>query len=168
MKRAGLIKKFAPVFNEELEDSPGIRAFVSMRASSSAVESTVKELAALKEINGLFITTGNESILARVSTKNARALQDFLTSKALKNTGVEITGTQIVTQTVKDESPVPLADVANLNLKCDLCKADIASSRPYTIKVASTRYYFCCKTCRRAYLEKNGQRIKLLNQRLQS
>jgi hypothetical protein len=35
----------------------------------------------------------------------------------------------------------------------------VSRARPYTIAAGSSRYYFCCKTCRNAYLDKFGSRL---------
>ena len=46
-----------------------------------------------------------------------------------------------------------------MNLKCDYCQEEVSRARPYTIAAGPSRYYFCCKTCRRAYLDKFGSRL---------
>jgi YHS domain-containing protein len=58
---------------------------------------------------------------------------------------------------------VPFTDDVHMKLSCDLCKGEITSNTPYTIRVASTRYYFCCKTCKATYLQKHGDRIRSIN-----
>ena len=70
---------------------------------------------------------------------------------------------QIIIETVKDERPLPFMDEIHMKLSCDLCKGEITSNTPYTIRVASTRYYFCCKTCKATYLQKHGDRIRSIN-----
>ncbi len=166
--KAGLIKKFVPVFNLEATSSQGVIAFVNIKAPASAVSNVAKKLAHIKQVLGVFITTGESIITLKVISENTQALQHFLTGKYLRDLGVEVVSTQIITETLKDEYPVPFADEFTMNLKCDLCKGDITSNRPYTIKVGSVRYYFCCKTCRRSYLDRHAARIVALNERFRT
>ena len=163
MQRAGLIRKFAPIFNLEVADNAGILAMVTMSAPLSKTDLIAADLGKLAQIYEVIVTTGRENIIVKLRLENTQALQKFLTSATLKQMDVRITGSQIITSTVKDEYPLPFAEGFRLNLRCDLCKGEITNPKPYTIKVASTRYYFCCKTCKRNYLEKHGQAIQKLN-----
>ncbi|MGH2639317.1 MAG: winged helix-turn-helix transcriptional regulator [Rhabdochlamydiaceae bacterium] len=166
MKRAGLIQKFVPVFNSDALENSGIVALVSIIAPVSMVSKIAKDLARKPEVCGVFLTTGVNNLMVKVSLPNAQSLQRFVTGADFKKSSVEVMGSQIVTQTVKDEHPLPFASEFRMKLRCDLCKGEITTSRPYTIRVASTRCYFCCKTCRSTYLEKNGARIRAVNKRV--
>jgi DNA-binding Lrp family transcriptional regulator len=163
MQRAGLIRKFAPIFNLEVADNAGILAMVTMSAPLSKTDQIAGDLGKLDQIYEVIVTTGLDNIVVKLRLENTQALQKFLTSATLKQMDVRITGSQIITSTVKDEYPLPFAEGFHLNLRCDLCKGEITNPKPYTIKVASTRYYFCCKTCKRDYLEKHGRAIQKLN-----
>ena len=165
MKRAGLIQKFVPVFNLEASENSGVVALVTLSVPASGVSKIAKDLARRPEVYGVFHTTGVNNLMLKVSLPNAVSLQRFLTRPDFKKQGVEVGASQIVTETVKDEHPLPFAGGFKIKLYCDLCKGEIATSRPYSIKVGSTRYFFCCKTCRSTYLEKHGARIKAVNNR---
>ncbi|MDA4111978.1 MAG: AsnC family transcriptional regulator [Thaumarchaeota archaeon] len=165
MNRAGLIRKFAPIFNLEAVDNAGILALVTMNAPPSRTDEIAKELGKMEQVYEVIVTTGRDNLVTKLRLENAQALQRFLNSPTLKKLDVKVSGSQIITATVKDEYPLPFAESFRLNLRCDLCKGEISSPRPYTIKVASTRYYFCCKTCKKDYLAKHGEAIKLLNER---
>ena len=101
--------------------------------------------------------------MIKVSVRNAQSLQRFLTSPEFRKLGVEVASSQIITETVKDERPLPFTDEIYMKLSCDLCNGEITSNTPYTIRVASTRDYFCCKTCKTTYLQKHGDRIRSIN-----
>ena len=163
MKRAGLIQKFVPVFDLNASDNSGVVGLVALSVPASMVSKTAKHFASKPEVCGVFLTTGVNNMLVKVSVLNAQAFQRFLTAADFKKLRVEVASSQIVTGTVKDEHPLPFAGAFQMRLYCDLCKGEITSSRPYSIKVASTRYYFCCKTCRATYLQKHGARIKTVN-----
>ena len=163
MHHAGLIRKFAPIFNLEAVDNAGILALITMSAPLSRTEEIASELSKLDQVYEVTVTTGRDNIVAKLRLENAQGLQKFLTGPVLKKLDVKVTGSQIITSTVKDEYPLPFAEGFQLNLRCDLCKGEITNPKPYTIKVASTRYYFCCKTCKSEYLQKHGRAIQKLN-----
>lgn len=166
MKHAGLIQKFVPVLNLDASDDSGVVALVSMSAPSSKISKIAGELARKPEVYGVFLTTGSNNLMIKVSLRSPQLLQRFLGAADWKRLQVKVQGSQIITESIKDEHPLPFAGEFHMKLFCDLCKGEIASSRPYSIKVASTRYYFCCKTCRASYLEKHGARIRAINKRM--
>jgi Lrp/AsnC family transcriptional regulator, regulator for asnA, asnC and gidA len=168
MKRAGLIQKFVPVFNLDASENSGVVALVTFSAPASVVSKVAKDLAREPEVYGVFLTTGSNNVMVKVGVPNAKSLQRFMTGSGFKRSNVEVTGSQIVTETLKDEHPLPLAGEFRMKLRCDLCRGEITTNRPYSIKVATTRYYFCCKTCRSTYIEKHGARIRAVNNRLRT
>jgi len=163
MKKAGLIQKFVPVLSPDASDDSSLLAFITLNTPSSSVEKIAKELGRKPGVIGVFVTTGVNNLVLRVSVRNAQSLHRFLTSAEFRKLGVEVAGSQIITETVKDERPLQFMDEIHMKLSCDLCKGEITSRTPYTIRVASTRYYFCCKTCKATYLQKHGDRIRTIN-----
>lgn len=162
MKRAGLIQRFVPVFNLNASNS-GVVALITLSVPASVVSKIAAELARRPEVCGVFHTTGPNNLLLKVSFPNLNELHRFTTGASFRKSKVTVAGTQIVTETIKDEHPLPFASEFRMKLSCDLCKGEISTNRPYSIKVASTRYYFCCKTCRSTYLDKHGARIRAVN-----
>lgn len=165
MNRAGLIRKFVPLLNLDASDSAGIMAFVHIKALVFRLDAIVSKIIHMPEVTGAFTMAGKSNLVIKISVPNTRMLQRFLTNSELRKLGVEVTESQIITRTIKDEHPLPFAGEFAMKLRCDLCKGEITTSRPYTIKVASMRYYFCCKTCRRTYLDKHEARIRSLNKK---
>ena len=163
MKRAGLIRSFTPVYNLDATENSGVSVLVTLSAPPSKTTQIAKDLGNMPEVFGLFIISAQNNLIARVNLPNLRELQQFLTSASLRKLGAEVIGSQIITETVKDEHPLPFANSLQLNLRCDFCKGQISTSRPYSINVASRKYYFCCKICRKSYLEKYGQKINRIN-----
>lgn len=166
MKRAGLIRKFVPIFDFDASESSGVVALVTLSVNVLNASKIAKHLARKPEVYGVFHTTGASNLMIKVSLPNAQELQRFVTGADLRKFNAVITGTQIITETVKDEQPLPIASEFRMKLRCDLCRGEITTNRPYSIKVASTRYYFCCKTCRSTYLQKHGARIRAVNNRM--
>ena len=111
------------------------------------------------------MTTG-QSITFKVSLDSVQELRSFLNEKVLRRRGAEITSSQMITSTVKEEPPSLLPSMLAMNLKCDYCGGDVTSSRPYTLGTGSSHYYFCCKTCRKAYLDKHGKRLTKMSHKL--
>lgn len=161
MMKAGLIRKFVPLMDTDTE---GVLALVTLRTSVSRATEVASALSRLRPVYEAMITTGRENIVLKLRLENAFALQSFLASRAVKKLGAEVAWTQIITKTIKEERPLPFAKDSVLELRCDYCGGEIASTRPYSIKVSSSRYYFCCKTCRRSYLDKHAATIRRLNE----
>jgi Lrp/AsnC family leucine-responsive transcriptional regulator len=157
MMKAGLIKKFVPIISADSVNR-GVLALVTLKISSSSAEKTAKDLARLREVEAVYLTTG-QSITFKVTLDSVRELRSFLNENVLRRRGAEITSSQIITSTVKEEPPSLLPSMLAMNLKCDYCRGDVTSSRPYTLGAGSSHYYFCCKPCRQAYLDKHGQRL---------
>ena len=132
----------------------------------SKVTQIAKSLCQMPEVIGLFVITGQSNLIAKINQPNLKSYKSFLTSITLKKLGVEVVGNQIITETVKDVHPMPFADSLQLKLKCDFCKGEISTSRPFTIKVAGDIYYFCCKTCRKSYVDKHGQKINAVKRKI--
>ena len=164
MMKAGLIRKFVPVLSADSVNS-GVLALVTLKASSASAQRIADELAELREVEAVYMTTG-QGITLKVTLGNAQDLQSFLGKNVLKRRGVDVTSTQIITSTVKEEPASLLPAGLIMNLKCDYCEGDVTSSRPYTAAAGSSHYYFCCKTCRKAYLEKHGKRLAKINRKL--
>jgi DNA-binding Lrp family transcriptional regulator len=164
MTKAGLIKKFVPVLAVD-SMSHGVMALVTLKASSGMLQKIADELAELREVEAVYMTTG-QSITLKVALDSAQELQSFMARNVLKRRGVDVTSSQIITSTVKEEPVSLLPSRLVMNLKCDYCGGDVTSSRPYTVATGSSHYYFCCKTCRKDYLSEHGKRLAKLSRKL--
>lgn len=157
MTRAGLIKKFVPVLSADSVNR-GVLALVSLKVDSSAAEKVAKDLAKLREVENIYMTTG-QNITLKVVLDDVKGLQSFLERSTLRRHGVDVTSSQIITSIIKEEPASLLPGVLTMNLKCDYCHGEVTSGRPYTIAAGPSHYYFCCKTCRKAYLDRFGSRL---------
>jgi DNA-binding Lrp family transcriptional regulator len=157
MLKSGMIRRFAPILSPDAV-SRGIAAVISLKVTSSSLEKLARDLSEFPEVESLYVTTG-QGLTMKVALDDVAGLQSFLSRRALARAGVNIVSSQIITRVVKDE-PAPISAAAlRMDLKCDYCHEDVARSRPYTVVVGPSHYYFCCKTCRAAYLEKYGSRL---------
>ncbi len=157
MTKAGLIKKFVPILSADSVNR-GVLALVSLRVDPTTAEKLAKDLAKLREVEDVYITTG-QGITLKVALDGVQGLQSFLSKNVAGKHGLEVTSSQIVTSVVKEEPPSLLPSTLTMKLKCDYCHGEVTSSRPYTIAAGYSHYYFCCKTCRQAYLDKFGSRL---------
>jgi DNA-binding Lrp family transcriptional regulator len=163
MTKAGLIKKFVPVLSADT-GSRGVMALVTLKASSAMLQKIADDLAEIREVEAVYMTTG-QSITLKATLESAHELQSFLARNVLKRRGVDVTSSQIITSTVKEEPVSLLPRDLVMNLKCDYCAGDVTSSRPYTLATGSSHYYFCCKTCRKDYLSEHGKRLAKISRK---
>jgi len=161
MLSTGFIKRIAPIFEPE-KVSGGITALVSFKVDTSRVEEIASRLAELEEVRSIFTTTGEGNLLVRVVLDDARALQEFLTSKTQEFKGLQVASSQIVTRTMKDEQGVVVKPNIGIPLTCDYCKGEV-KGEPFKLRVGEGERYFCCETCLSSYKEKYGARIRALN-----
>jgi DNA-binding Lrp family transcriptional regulator len=166
MTKAGLIKKFVPVLSGDSVNR-GVTALVTLKAGSASVQRIAEDLAKMREVEAVYMTTG-QSITLKATFDSVQSLQSFLAQSVLKKRGVEVTSTQIVTSTVKEEPPSLVPDALVMDLKCDYCGGEVTSSRPYTVSAGPSHYYFCCKTCRKEYLGEHGKRLAKITRRLRA
>jgi DNA-binding Lrp family transcriptional regulator len=160
MTKAGLIKKFVPVLSVD-SVNPRVLSLVTLKVSSTVAEEVARDLALLREVEDVYMTTG-QGITLKVALDSPRSLQSFLKLGALAKPGVDVTSSQIITSVVKEEPPALLPSAMTMNLRCDYCSEEVTRSRPYTLAAGSSHYYFCCRTCRKAYLDKYGSRLEKL------
>jgi Lrp/AsnC family leucine-responsive transcriptional regulator len=158
MTKAGMIKKFVPILSPGSVNR-GMAAVISLKVESSSAERLASDLARLPEVESIYITTG-QGMTVKVALDDVAGLQTFLNRSMLARRGVSIASSQIITSVVKEE-PAPISAASlTMNLRCDYCHEEVSRARPYTIAAGPSRhYYFCCKTCRNAYLDKFGSRL---------
>ena len=166
MTKAGLIKKFIPILSGDSVNR-GVTTLLTLKVGSASVQRLAEDLAKMREVEALYVTTG-QSITLKATLSDVQSLQSFLAENVLKRRGVEVTSSQIITSTMKEEPPSLLPSTLVMNLKCDYCGGDVASSRPYTISAGPSHYYFCCKTCRKEYLGEHGKRLAKISRKLQA
>ncbi len=164
MTKAGLIRKFVPVLSAD-SGNRGVMALVTLETSSASAQKIADDLAELREVEAVYITTG-QSITLKVTLDTVQGLQPFLAKNLLKRRGVDVTSSQIVISIAKEEPASLLPSGLTMNLKCDYCGGDVASSRPYTLAAGPSHYYFCCKTCRKDYLAEHGKRLAKISRKL--
>jgi len=155
MLKSGLIMKFIPVLSTD-SIQRGVTALIAVTVESSAPEKVARTLARLKDVESVYMTTG-QGITLKVRLESPRELQTFLSKNIPKS--ARITRSEIVTGTIKDEPPSVLPSQLVMDLKCDYCGGPVTSNRPYGMTSGYSRYYFCCKTCKKDYLDKYGRKL---------
>jgi Lrp/AsnC family transcriptional regulator for asnA, asnC and gidA len=157
MLKAGMIKKFVPILSPD-SISRGIFGLIVLKVDSSSAEDLAKDLAELPEAENIYTTTG-QGMTLKVALDSVAGLQMFLTRNLLGRPGISVASSQIITSVVKEE-PAPFSPATlTMNLRCDYCHEEVARARPYTIATRASHYYFCCNTCKKAYLDKFGSRL---------
>ena len=166
MTKAGLIKKFIPILSADSVNR-GVLALVTLEVDSTSAEKVAKDLARLKEVENVYMTTG-QSVTLKVALDDVQDVQSFLKRNVLGKHDVKVTSSQIITNVVKEEPASFLPSMLTMNLKCDYCHEEVTRNRPYTVASGSSHYYFCCRTCKREYLDKYGARLATIRRSQES
>jgi DNA-binding Lrp family transcriptional regulator len=157
MTKAGLIKKFVPILSADSVNG-GVLALVTLEVDSASEEKVAKDLAKLKEVENVYMTTG-QNVTLKVALDDVQDVQSFLKRNVLGKHDVKVISSQIITNVVKEEPASFRPSMLSMNLKCDYCHEEVTRRRPYTIAFGPSHYYFCCRTCKRDYLDKYGSRL---------
>lgn len=160
MSRAGLIRRFVPVLSSDSIDR-GVLVLVVLKVGPYSQDGFAREISRLREVVEVYLTA-DQGVALKVALDDVRDLQPFLRRLTAGKPRAAVTLSQIVTSVVKEEPPTRLPKVMELKLKCDYCHGDVTTGRPYSLVAGASRYYFCCKTCRRGYLDKYGPRLAKL------
>ena len=164
MQKSGLIRGFAPILDPSATNQ--VLALVKLKVAGHKMDGITRVLAKMPEVTGVYVTTGEDNLTVKVSTDDVESLQRFVGGKLAKLPDVELVSNNIITKTLKDERSPRLKQDTTLKLRCDFCQGEVTSNRPYNIKVGSTYHYFCCRTCRKSYLDKYRSRIRSATSRL--
>jgi DNA-binding Lrp family transcriptional regulator len=158
MMKAGLIKRFVPVLSED-SVRRWVQALIVLKVDPASAERLAGTIARLPEVQAVFMTA-DQGLCLRVALESVADLQTFLARYLVGRRGVlAVTSSQVVTRVVKDEPPSLAPGSLRMDLRCDYCRGEVTSNRPYTLAAGASRYYFCCKTCRKAYLDRYGARL---------
>jgi len=157
MRKSGMIKKFVPIISPD-SINRGVFAIVSLTVNSSSVEKVARDLSKLPNVENVYLTTG-QGLTLKVALDEVAGLQTFLNNALLARHGVSVVSSQIITSVVKEEPASFSPSTLTMNLKCDYCHEEVTRARPYSISAGPSHYYFCCKTCRNAYLDKFASRL---------
>lgn len=153
MTKAGLIKRFVPVLSSDAVNR-GVIAILTLKVGAASTEKASKDLAKLQNVESVYTTTG-QAITLKVALDAVQDLQSFVEKNVSGRPGLEVVSSQIVTSVVKEEPPHLIPSALTMDLRCDFCKGEVNSSRPYTFASGPSHYYFCCRTCKKDYLEKH-------------
>ncbi|MFQ6085612.1 MAG: AsnC family transcriptional regulator [Candidatus Bathyarchaeia archaeon] len=143
MKKLGVIKKFSAVI--DLGKLKGITAFVTLDVKAKDVERVADALAKLDETLGVYITTGEHSIIVKVMATDFGHLERIMLEKLAKVLAVTSTHNSIVIRMVK-EAGVKIEPGLGIVIHCEYCGKEILGE-PVELKIAGKKHLFCCKTC---------------------
>lgn len=150
MEKGGLIRGFEPIIDPSAAQQ--VEAFVKARVPADRLTRVAENLSRLREVAGVFLTSGSANLTVRIKAQDNAELQRFVEQRVAKHAEGGVVTTEIVTKAVKDSRGALLSRKSLLHLKCDYCHGDITSDRPYNIRVGSTYHYFCCRTCRKSFI----------------
>jgi Lrp/AsnC family leucine-responsive transcriptional regulator len=166
MIKAGLIRGFVPILSADAY-SRGVAAFVTLRLKSSSPEKIAKEFAELRGVEDVYVTA-EQSVILKIALENVQELQSFLEKRVWGRPEVSVAHSEVISATLKERPPAVPPNEITMDLRCDFCGGNVANNRPYTISIGHFHRYFCCKTCRKAYLAKYGSKLAKLKAQSQN
>jgi DNA-binding Lrp family transcriptional regulator len=84
-----------------------VSAYILLKVNSGMEKEVCKKVAELSEVNVASIIYGEYDIVARVSVTSLHVLEDFLSDKIAKISGVVLTSTMIIAQEFKGKNQRP-------------------------------------------------------------
>ena len=107
MEKRGIIEGYEVRLNHELFDRGHI-AFITVKTAAAAIQGVGTQLEKMTEVQEIHYTSGEDSYLIKVRTKDSRSLGCLLCEKIQSIPGVTSTKTSTVLSTVKETSRIPL------------------------------------------------------------
>jgi DNA-binding Lrp family transcriptional regulator len=163
MKSMGVIKNIEPVIDIDIIESQ-IPALVFLKANLAQSIQIADELAAISEVRRIYMTTGENNIVAKVVSDRPESLEELVRKKIAPIEGINSISYQIITKTVKDSQSVALNEEEMfLKLQCDYCDNEI-TKKAKVLKINDhQRRYFCCDSCQILYKQKYKGRIESIS-----
>jgi DNA-binding Lrp family transcriptional regulator len=84
-----------------------VQAYVLFKVNSGMEKEVSKQLAELEEVQEASITYGEYDVIAKITVKDLRLLEDFLADKIRKVQSVVLTSTMIIAQEFKGKKQRP-------------------------------------------------------------
>ena len=147
--RLGVIRQFTVAVDPQ-KLVGGITAFISLKVKLSDLENVKTALLQIDEVMGLYLTTGECDIVARVCVADVRALEEFILKKLSKVPGIEAARNSVVVETAKEEYGPHVKPGFGIRIFCATCRKEIRD-RPIKRLLQEMEYYFCCESCLSMY-----------------
>jgi DNA-binding Lrp family transcriptional regulator len=104
MKATGIIKNIEPIIDIENK----IPALIFLKTNLAQSIQIADELAAIPEVRRLYMTTGENNIVAKVVIDRPESLEELVRKKIAPIEGVNSISSQIITKTIKDSHSITL------------------------------------------------------------
>lgn len=162
MRSMGVVKNIEPVIDIDIIENQ-IPALVFLKANLTQSIQIADELAVIPEVRRIYMTTGENNIVAKVVSDRPESLEELVRKRIAPIEGIISISYQIITKTVKDSQSVALNEEMFLKLQCDYCDNDI-TKKAKVLKISDhQRRYFCCDSCQILYKQKYKGRIESIS-----
>jgi DNA-binding Lrp family transcriptional regulator len=162
MRSMGVVKNIEPVIDIDIIENQ-IPALVFLKANLTQSIQIADELAVIPEVRRIYMTTGENNIVAKVVSDRPESLEELVRKKIAPIEGINSISYQIITRTVKESQSVALNEEEMfLKLQCDYCDNDI-TKKAKVLKIGDHQRYFCCDSCLTLYKQKYKGRIDAIN-----
>jgi DNA-binding Lrp family transcriptional regulator len=161
MKSIGVIKSIEPILDKDIIENQ-ISALVFLKANLAHSNQIADELSAIPEVKRVYMTTGENNIIAKVVSERPETLEQLIREKIAPIEGINSISYQIITRTVKDSQSISIEEGMFLKLRCNFCDGEI-TKKPRRLEVDNQQRYFCCNSCLILYKQKYKGRIDAIN-----
>jgi DNA-binding Lrp family transcriptional regulator len=145
LRRTGVIKQFTAVLGGD-GLSPLITGFFYLKATRANPQAIALTLKEKDEIEEVFLTTGMHDIIVKASFLTMKDLDNFIRSNLSSQSGVEIHGSSLILQPLKEQFGPTLRPALGIKLYCYTCKGRI-KERIVRRVFADKERFFCSDTC---------------------
>lgn len=128
----------------------GVTAFINLRAKLAEIEPIKLALSQMDEVVGVYVTTGECDLVAKVCLQDARMLEEFILRKLSKILGIEGARSVVVVETAKEEYGPYIRPGFGIRVFCATCRKEIRDN-PIKRALQGVEYYFCCNTSMSTY-----------------
>jgi Lrp/AsnC family transcriptional regulator for asnA, asnC and gidA len=105
MKSMGIVKNIEPIIDIDIIENQ-IPALIFLKANLAQSIQIADELAAIPEVRRIYMTTGENNIVAKVVSDRPESLEELVRKKIAPIEGINSISYQIITMTVKDSQSV--------------------------------------------------------------
>jgi DNA-binding Lrp family transcriptional regulator len=143
--KLGVIEAFTIKINhEKLQDANFLIALLEVKPEH--VQEKITELSAIDEIEEIIETASTPALILKINAENPFTIKDKINPSHIE--ALHLLPAKQITQ----KQHIALKP-ARIKLTCDYCHKEI-TDLPASAKIDDEHYYFCCNTCKTAFLDK--------------
>ncbi|MHA1381741.1 MAG: winged helix-turn-helix transcriptional regulator [Candidatus Helarchaeota archaeon] len=153
LKKRGLIKKFTVLFDLG-KFKKGYFIFILAEAKFQKLDEIISKLEKFDVIQEIYTSIDKNNLILKLFVEDNEELNHFISTELSQINEIEKFQSISVLKTIKRRvNPNVLKPGFGFKINCDYCQAEIKGT-PIKAIVDKEEYYFCCNTCKKAFLER--------------